>query len=68
MPDWERQFRDYMRDSHSGIMDSIRDSKQVSDEDKKGLDDAVTRFNENYEPQQNRLVDASVGGSEDEES
>ena len=68
VPDWERQFRDYMRDSHSGIMDSIRDSKQVSDEDKKGLDDAVTRFNENYEPQQNRLVDASVGGSEDEES
>ena len=68
VPDWESQFRDYMRDSHGGIMDNIRDSKQVSDEDKKGLDDAVKRFNENYEPQQNRLVDASVGGSEDEES
>ncbi len=68
VPDWESQFRDYMRDSHGEIMDNIRESKQVSDEDKKKLDDAVKRFNENYEPQQNQLVDASVGGSEDGES
>ena len=66
--DWERQFRDFMRDSHGELMGSIRDSKKLEDEDKKKLDDAVKRFNQNYEPQNTQYVDASVGASEDGES
>ena len=68
VPDWERQFRDFMRDSHGEVMDNIRDSKKLSDEDEKQIKDAIERFNQNYEPQNTQYVDASVGGSEDGES
>jgi F-type H+-transporting ATPase subunit alpha len=61
--DWERQFRDYMRDSHGGILEGIRDSKQLSDENRGSLEDAIKHFNQNYESQAGSLVDASVDGS-----
>ena len=64
--DWERQFRDFMRDSHGGILDDIRSSQKLSDESEGKLKDAIKHFNENYEPQNTRLVDVSVNGSDDD--
>ena len=60
VPDWERQFRDYMRDSHDGILSSVRDERQISDETASSLREAIERFNENYEPESRGLVAASV--------
>ena len=68
VPDWERQFRDYLRDSHDEILQSIRDEQQVSDETRGGLEDAIKGFNENYEPQTESLVSASMNGSSGDES
>ncbi len=68
IPDWERQFRDFLRDSHDGILSSIRDEQQVSDETRSSLEEAIEGFNENYEPQTENLVSASVNGSSDDES
>src|SRR3712207_1671015 len=67
--DWEDQFRNYMRDSHGEILDSIREEKQLSDETQQSLRDAIEHFNDNYEPEQQSLVDVSVeteqeGGTE----
>ena len=68
VPDWERQYRDYLRDSHGEILQSIRDEQQLSDESRESLEEATDRFNENYEPQTGNLVDASANGSSDEDS
>ncbi len=61
--DWERQFRDFIRDSHGEVLDEIRSSQKLSDENEGRLREAIEHFNENYEPQNSRLVDASVDGS-----
>jgi F-type H+-transporting ATPase subunit alpha len=61
VPDWENQFRDYIRDSHGEILDSIREEKQLSDETEQSLREAIEHFNENYEPEQQSVVDVSVG-------
>lgn len=60
VPDWERQFRDYMRDSHDEILSSVRDERQISDETGASLREAIERFNENYEPESRGLVAAGV--------
>jgi F-type H+-transporting ATPase subunit alpha len=67
IPDWEDQFRDYMRDSNAEILESIREEKQLSDETEQKLREAIEHFNENYEPEQQSLVNVSVG-EEDGES
>ncbi len=63
--DWEDQFRNYMRDSHGEILDSIREEKQLSEETEQNLRDAIDHFNENYEPEQQSLVDVSVGAEQE---
>jgi F-type H+-transporting ATPase subunit alpha len=65
VPDWEDQFRNYMRDSHGEILDSIREEKQLSDETEQSLRDAIEHFNEGYEPEQQSLVNVSVGDDEE---
>ena len=65
VPDWEDQFRNYMRDSHGEILDSIREEKQLSDETEQSLRDAIEHFNENYEPEQQSLVDVSLGDGDE---
>ena len=62
--DWERQFRDFMRDSHGELLDAIRSEKKISDENEGKLKDAIEHFNQGYEPQNQSLVDASVDGSQ----
>ena len=57
VPDWERQFRDYLKDSHGGILDSIREQKELSDENRGKLEEAIKSFNENYEPETTSIVD-----------
>jgi F-type H+-transporting ATPase subunit alpha len=59
--DWERQFRDYIRDSHGEILESIREEGQLSDETEQKLREAFEHFNENYEPERESLVNVSVG-------
>ncbi len=62
VPDWERQSRDHMKDSHGDILDSIREEKTLSDENEKKLKDVLEQFSKNYEPERTGVVDASVGG------
>ncbi len=54
-----------MRDSHGEILDSIREEKQLSDETEQSLRDAIEHFNENYEPEQQSLVDVSLGDGDE---
>jgi F-type H+/Na+-transporting ATPase subunit alpha len=63
--DWEDKFRNYMRDSHGEILDSIREEKQLADETEQSLQEAIEHFNENYEPEQQSLVNVSVGNGEE---
>ena len=64
VPDWERQFRDYMRDSHGEILSTIAEEKQLSDETDANLREAIEHFNENYEPESSSLVNVSVEAEE----
>jgi F-type H+/Na+-transporting ATPase subunit alpha len=66
--DWERQFRDFMRDSHGDLLDSIREEQKLSDENEEKLEEAIENFNENYEPEQTSLVDVSPGDGEEEDA
>ena len=66
VPDWEGQFRDFMRDSHDEILSSIREEQQISDETADGLRRAIERFNENYEPETRGFV-AAAGVETDQE-
>jgi F-type H+-transporting ATPase subunit alpha len=67
VPDWERQFRDFMRDSHGEVLGSIRDEQKLSDENEEELGEAIENFNENYEPEQTSLVGASPEDDEPEQ-
>jgi F-type H+-transporting ATPase subunit alpha len=60
VPDWEGQFRDFIRDSHDEILSSIREEQQISDETADSLRQAIERFNENYEPESRGFVAAGV--------
>ena len=69
--DYEHQVRDYLRNSHEEILDSIREEQELSDENREKLEDALKKFNENYEPENTGMIDMQVGaedGSEDEDS
>ena len=63
--DWESKFRDFMRDSHGEILDSIREEKELTDETRQGLEEAIERFNQNYEPEQESLVNVSTGAEQE---
>jgi F-type H+-transporting ATPase subunit alpha len=67
IPDWEGQFREYMRNSHEELLNSVRESQKLSDEDEERLKDAINKFNESYEPQTQSIVDVSAGSEENEE-
>jgi F-type H+-transporting ATPase subunit alpha len=65
IPDWEGQFREHMRNSHEDLLNSIRESQELSDEDEESLKDAINKFNEGYEPEDTSIV--QIGGEGDEE-
>jgi hypothetical protein len=54
-----------MRDSHGDILDAIREEKDLKDEIEQKLREAIEHFNENYEPEQESLVNVSVGDGEE---
>jgi F-type H+-transporting ATPase subunit alpha len=62
VPDWERQFRDHLKDSHGGILESIREEHSITDETENELKEVVERFSENYEPQSQSLVNITAEG------
>jgi len=66
--DWESQFRDFMRNSHGDVLESIRDEQKLSDESEEELEEAIENFNENYEPEQTSLVDVSPGEEDEQEN
>jgi F-type H+-transporting ATPase subunit alpha len=70
IPDWEAQFREYMKNSHEELLTSIRESQELSDEDEEKLKEAISNFNENYEPEDTSIVqigeDDEEDGSEEE--
>jgi F-type H+/Na+-transporting ATPase subunit alpha len=65
--DWESQFRDFMRDTHGDLLDSIRTEQEISDENEEKLREAVEQFDSNYEPEHTSLVDVSDTDEADEE-
>jgi F-type H+-transporting ATPase subunit alpha len=65
IPDWEGQFREHMRNSHEDLLNNIRESHELSDEDEESLKDAINKFNENYEPEDTSIV--QIGEDEEDE-
>jgi F-type H+-transporting ATPase subunit alpha len=50
VPEWEGQLREYLRSSHSEVLESIKSERQLSDETAGKLKQAIGRFNEGFEP------------------
>jgi F-type H+-transporting ATPase subunit alpha len=46
---FESEFLDYMKRSHGGVLDSIRETGQLSDDAVSGLKDAVEEFKKGFE-------------------
>jgi F-type H+/Na+-transporting ATPase subunit alpha len=67
IPDYERQIREYLRNSHEDLLNNIRETQKLSDEDEEKLKDAIKKFNESYEPEDTSIVDVSAGGEEKSE-
>ncbi len=65
IPDWEQQYREHMRNSHEELLNNIRESGELSDEDKDTLKEAINKFNESYEPQDTSIV--QIGEEDDGE-
>jgi F-type H+/Na+-transporting ATPase subunit alpha len=57
VPDWENQFRDYMKNNHEDILNNIRETEELSDEDEETLKEAIQDFNEQYEPESGTEVE-----------
>ncbi|MBA2714789.1 MAG: F0F1 ATP synthase subunit alpha, partial [Rubrobacteraceae bacterium] len=68
VPDWERQFRDFMRDTHGDLLDTIRSEQQLSDENEEKLKEAAENFNSNFEPEQTSLANVSPEDEEEDDS
>ena len=66
--DYEQQVRDYLRNSHEEILDSIREEQELSDENREKLEDALKKFNENYEPEDTGMIDMQLGAEDEDES
>ena len=68
IPDWESQFREYMRDSNDEILQSIRDEQKLTEENEESLQDAIENFNRNYEPESTGVsLDIGAEAEDDEE-
>ena len=65
IPDWEGQFREYLRNSHEELLNEIRDTQDLSDENEETLREAIEHFNENYEPAGASTVE--IGAAEEDE-
>jgi F-type H+-transporting ATPase subunit alpha len=66
--DWERQFRDFMRDTHGDLLEAIREEQKLSAENEEKLEEIIENFNSNYEPGETSLVDVSPGDDDGDEA
>jgi F-type H+/Na+-transporting ATPase subunit alpha len=64
--DWQRQFREHLKNSHEDLLNNIRETQEFSDEDAETLKEAIENFNESYEPESGGVVEVG-GAGEDEE-
>jgi F-type H+-transporting ATPase subunit alpha len=65
IPDWEGQFREYLRSSHEELLTEIHDTQELSDENEETLKEAIEHFNDNYEPEGSSTVE--IGAAEEDE-
>ena len=67
VPDYERQIREYLKDSHEELLGSIREEQELSDENQEKLEDAIKKFNESYEPADTGIINIQDEDEDDEE-
>ena len=67
IPDYENQLREYLRNSHEELLNEIRETQELSDENEEKLKEAIEHFNENYEPESTSIVEVGAEGEEEEE-
>ncbi len=67
IPDWENQFREHLKNSHEELLNNIRDTQELSDEDEETLSEAIQNFNESYEPEGTSSVEIGGLGEDEEE-
>ena len=53
---FEHDFLDFLKRSHAGILDSIRESKELSDDTATALKDAVEEFRKSFETSSGELL------------
>jgi F-type H+-transporting ATPase subunit alpha len=56
IPRFEHDFLDFLKRSHAGILDSIRESKELSDDTATALKDAVEEFRKSFETSAGELL------------
>lgn len=64
VPDWEENFRNYLRDSKADLLRTIREEKDLSDESIAALKEAIAQFNDAYEPPESGIAGVSAGSGE----
>jgi F-type H+-transporting ATPase subunit alpha len=57
---FEREFIEYLRREHSGVLDSITESRQFSDDTAQALDRAYDSFLDQFETSEGRSVKAGT--------
>jgi F-type H+-transporting ATPase subunit alpha len=67
IPDYEDQLREHLRNSHEELLNEIRETGELSEENEQNLHDAIEHFNENYAPRQEAAVEIQTGTDEEEE-
>src|SRR5689334_20016094 len=55
---FEREFLDYLKRSHGGILDSIRESQDFTDDTAASLDDAFEKFGDQFETSEGGSIKA----------
>ena len=67
IPDFESQMRDYIKDRHGNVLETIRDEQKLPDETAEELKNAIREFSKSYEPQDTGL-DLNLSASVEEDS
>jgi F-type H+/Na+-transporting ATPase subunit alpha len=62
---YESEFLEYVRREHGGILEAIRETKELSDDTAKSIEVAVDSFNEQFETSEGKSIKA---GAEDFEA
>jgi F-type H+/Na+-transporting ATPase subunit alpha len=62
---YESEFLEYVRREHSGILETIRETKQLADDTEQAIEDAVDSFNDQFETSEGKSIKA---GAEDFEA